>query len=100
MPKMVTPPATPNPSPDTQTSLDEHDTAACQPEFTARSAELHAVNHAVEAATEVIASAMQDLVAANGAAQGESPASLFESVAALMKGLSPDEAAQLRGFIG
>ncbi|WP_245004669.1 polyphosphate kinase 2 [Paraburkholderia sacchari] len=99
MPKMVTPPATPNPSPDTQTSLDEHDTAACQPELTARSAELHAVNHAVEAATEVIAGAMHDLVAANGAARGESPASLFDSVAALMKGLSPDEAAQLRSLI-
>ncbi|CAM2184512.1 NDP-polyphosphate phosphotransferase 2 [Paraburkholderia sacchari] len=99
MPKMVTPPASPNPSPDTQTSPDEHDTAACRPELTTRSAELHAVNNAVEAATEVIAGAMHDLVAANGAARGESPASLLDSVAALMKGLSPDEAAQLRSVI-
>ncbi|MFX1764227.1 polyphosphate kinase 2 [Paraburkholderia sp. A1RI-2L] len=99
MPKMVTPPASPSPSHDTQTPPREHDTSAYQTELTARSAELHAVNDAVEAASEVIAEAMHDLVAASGAAPGESPASLFDSVAALMKGLSPDEAAQLRSLI-
>ncbi|MFC4705437.1 polyphosphate kinase 2 [Paraburkholderia caffeinitolerans] len=96
---MVTPPASQNPSPDTPNQPREHNAAAYSAELTARSAELHAVNDAVEAATEVIAGAMHDLVAANGAAQGQSHASLFDSVAALMKGLSPDEAAQLRSLI-
>ncbi|MDR3098633.1 MAG: polyphosphate kinase 2 [Paraburkholderia sp.] len=108
---MVTRPASPNPAPEAQSQpqnqphspsqspLRERDAAANRSEPTPRSAELRTVDSAIEAATQVITGAMHDLVAANGAAQGESPDSLLESIAALMHGLSPDEAVQLRSLI-
>ena len=100
---MATHPASPKPVPPAQSPLQDpprhSDAPARRTELTPHSAELHAVDSAVEAASEVIAGAMHDLVEANGAAHGESPDSLLESIAALMRGLSPDEAAQLRGLI-
>jgi polyphosphate kinase len=88
MTKIVTHPASTHPS-----HIEQH------PELTPRSAELRTVGAAVEAASQVMAGAMEDLVAAHAAANGEPPASLLESIAALMRGLSPDEGAQLRSLI-
>ena len=62
------------------------------------SAELRAVDDGVEAAAQTIAGSMQDFIAA-GAASEASPSSLLDSIAAIMEGLSPDEAAQLRSMI-
>ncbi|WP_321893180.1 polyphosphate kinase 2 [Paraburkholderia tropica] len=95
--------------------------AARQPALTPLGAERRTVDDAVEAATQVIAGAMHDLVVANGvappSANGDArihangaetdaaevgvdmPAPLLDSIAALMKGLSPDEAVQLRSLI-
>lgn len=65
---------------------------------TPRSAERRTVDDAVEAATQVITGSVHDVVAANGVTQG-SPGALLESIGALMKGMSPDEIAQLRSLI-
>ena len=96
---MATHPASPNPAPAAQSPLRDSDAAGHRTELTPHSAELHTVDCAIEAATQVIAGAMHDIVAANGAAHGESSDSPLESIAALMRGLSPDEAAQLRSLI-
>ncbi|WP_375541717.1 polyphosphate kinase 2 [Paraburkholderia sp. CNPSo 3281] len=68
------------------------------PLVTPRSAELRAVDSAVESASEAIAGAVHDLVARTRAGHNP-PAMLLESIAALMQGMSPDEAAQLRSLI-
>ncbi|WP_321789472.1 polyphosphate kinase 2 [Paraburkholderia sp. J94] len=99
--------------------------AARQPELTPLGAERRTVDDAVEAAAQVIAGAMQDLVSGNCVAPESGPANdearvgavdatdaadangvrpnapppLLDSIAALMKGLSPDEAVQLRSLI-
>lgn len=100
---MATRPASLNPTPavqdPSQNPSRDNDASAHRTGLTPHSAELHTVDGAVEAATQVIAGAMHDIVAANGPAQGESPHSLLDSIAALMKGLSPDEATQLRSLI-
>ncbi|WP_084168673.1 polyphosphate kinase 2 [Paraburkholderia acidipaludis] len=68
------------------------------PAVTPRSAELRTVDDRVEAAAQIIAGTVQDLVLAS-TATSESPSSLLDSIAAIMKGLSPDEVAQLRSMI-
>ncbi|WP_233870806.1 polyphosphate kinase 2 [Paraburkholderia adhaesiva] len=65
---------------------------------TAEEVEKDAVDDAVEAATQVNAGSMGDVVAAENAAHTP-PASVIESITALMKGMSPDEATQLRSLI-
>jgi len=69
-----------------------------QPDITPHSAQLNAVGDAVAAAEQVIAASLHDAVATQLANPG-SPGTLLESIGALMDGLSPDEAAQLRGLI-
>jgi polyphosphate kinase len=99
MPKLVSDTPTPAPA---STPEPSRPRSRCEPSAGARatpvtpySAELRTVDAAVEASTQVIAGTMRDLVTASGAAQ-EPPAVLIDSIAALMQGMSPDEAAQLR----
>jgi polyphosphate kinase len=68
------------------------------PALTPHTAELRAVDDGVEAAAQMIAGTMQDLVA-TGAAMRQPPSSLLDSIAAVMKGLSPDEVTQLRSIM-
>ncbi|WP_051390839.1 polyphosphate kinase 2 [Paraburkholderia mimosarum] len=72
--------------------------AARLPLVTARSAELRTVDDAVESASQAIAGAVHDLVAQTRTQQTP-PTALLDSIAALMQGMSPDEAAQLRSLI-
>ncbi|RQH05695.1 polyphosphate kinase 2 [Paraburkholderia dinghuensis] len=65
---------------------------------TAQEVEKDAVEDAVEAATQVNAGAMGDVVAAENTAHTPST-SVLDSITALMKGMSPDEAARLRSLI-
>jgi len=65
---------------------------------TTQSAERGTVADAVEAATQVNAGSMRDVVSADSTAT-QPPSSVLESIAALMKGMSPDEATQLRSLI-
>ncbi|MBB3256993.1 polyphosphate kinase 2 [Paraburkholderia bannensis] len=84
-----------------------HDGAECagarQPDITPHSAELRTVNASLEAASEMIAGAMHDVIAAHGqnqqAASGNTATTLLDSIAALMRGLSPDESARLRSLV-
>jgi polyphosphate kinase len=77
---------------------DEAGPAERLPLVTPRSAELRSVEGAVESASQVLAGAVHDLVAHTHAQQSP-PAALIESIAALMQGMSPDEAGQLRSLI-
>ncbi len=80
-----------------------HGPGARQPDVTPHSAELRTVDASVEAASQVIAGAMHDVIATRSHAardaSGTTPATLLDSIAALMRGLSPDEGARLRGLV-
>jgi polyphosphate kinase len=65
---------------------------------TSRGAELRAIDDRIEAAAQTIAGTVQELLATS-AAGSEAPSSLLDSIAAIMKGLSPDEVAQLRSMM-
>ncbi|MCY1218469.1 polyphosphate kinase 2 [compost metagenome] len=65
------------------------------PTNTALSAERNEVSGAVDAAVQVAASSMQDILASR-AGQG---ASMLDAMRTLLDGLAPDEAAQLRSLI-
>ncbi|PVX86223.1 polyphosphate kinase 2 [Paraburkholderia unamae] len=68
------------------------------PLVTPHSAELRTVDSAVESASQAIAGAVHDLLTPTHAQQNP-PGTLLESIAALMQGMSPDEAAQLRSML-
>ncbi|WP_408588621.1 polyphosphate kinase 2 [Paraburkholderia bannensis] len=74
---------------------DAHGPGALQPNVTPHSAELRAVDASLEAASQVIAGAVHDVIANHA----QTPATLLESIAALMRGLSPDESARLRSLV-
>ncbi len=63
------------------------------PTNTARSAERNEVNDAIGAAVQLAANSMQDVLA------HQDKDSVLDSIRALMDGLSPDEAGQLRSLI-
>jgi polyphosphate kinase len=65
---------------------------------TAQAVEQGAVDDAVEAAAQVNAGSVRDVVTAESAAH-KPPASVLDSITALMKGMSPDEVTQLRSLI-
>nr|WP_042297941.1 polyphosphate kinase 2 [Paraburkholderia bannensis] len=74
---------------------DAHGPGALQPGVTPHSAELRAVDASLEAASQAIAGAMHDVIATHA----QTPATLLESITALMRGLSPDESARLRSLV-
>ncbi|WP_322104639.1 polyphosphate kinase 2 [Paraburkholderia sp. J41] len=80
------------------TKVQLHAAAGDGPVLTPRSAELRSVESAIEAASQTVAGAMHDLIAQDHA-EAQPPAALLDSIAALMKGMSPDEVAQLRRLI-
>lgn len=67
------------------------------PIFTARSAELNTVSEGVEAAAQLSVNGLADILA--DAATQSNGESVLGALHALMDGLSPDEAAQLRALI-
>ncbi|MBN3857957.1 polyphosphate kinase 2 [Paraburkholderia sp. Ac-20340] len=81
--------------------------AARRPGITPRSAQRRTVDAAVEASAQAIAGAVHDVMSVHRSAQladqpaanSEPPESLLDSIAALMRGLSPDEGAQLRSLV-
>ncbi|QGZ63650.1 polyphosphate kinase 2 [Paraburkholderia acidisoli] len=83
-------------------AAEQDDSGAHAAALTPHGAELRSVESALEAAHQVAAGALHDLVAQSREQkeeQTQAPATLLDSIAALMEGMSPDEVVQLRRLL-
>jgi polyphosphate kinase len=98
MPKLVTQTASSSSEPELAREPRNAGPAGRLTSVTAEDVEQGMVDDAIEAATQVHAGSIEDVVEEERAAQTP-PASVLDSITALMKGMSPDEASQLRSLI-